>query len=256
MSVQQPLYDRMGESYAPTRRADPRIARAISAALGSARTVVNVGAGTGGYEPADREVLAVEPSAVMIRQCPPGAAPVIQASAEDLPLADASVDAALAVITDHHWADRAAGLREMRRVARRRVVVVNSDAGVATEFWLSREYLSSFIDLIPASYRVPGAWLRELEQVLGEVEVHALPVPHDCTDGFYQAYWRRPHAYLDPIIRGNISVFRLLPPADVDQAVERLRRDLETGVWQQRHSELLQATERDVGLRIVTRVLA
>ncbi len=243
-------YDRIGLGYSEHRRADSRIAAQIEAALGDARTVLNVGAGTGSYEPPGREVTAVEPSAEMIAQRPPGAAPVMQASAESLPLEDDSFDAAMAIISDHHWRDREAGLREMFRVARRRVLILNVEPSLAKDFWLTRDYLPGLINLIPEPYRRPGYWERELHELLGEVEAHVVPVPYDCTDGFYAAYWRRPHAYLDPRARNSISVFHALSQAEVGEAMERLRRDLDEGRWEERHRDLLAESEWDVGLRL------
>jgi SAM-dependent methyltransferase len=251
MGSRQALYDRIGSSYSASRATDQRIGAAIRSALGDAETVVNVGAGTGAYEPADLDVVAIEPSAVMIAQRPEGSARVLCASAEAIPLADNSVDAAMAVISDHHWSDRRQGLREMRRVARGRVVVVNTDPSLADAFWLTREYLRSFAELIPDRYRVPGYWERELDELLGKTAIEVLPVPHDCQDGFYQAYWRRPEAYLRREVRTNISAFRLLPQREVQEAVRRLATDLRTGAWLKRH-QLLSATDAlDVGLRIV-----
>jgi SAM-dependent methyltransferase len=251
MAERAPLYDRIGTTYATSRRADPRIAEALRAALGDAETVLNVGAGTGAYEPDDRDVIALEPSSVMIAQRPAGSARVIQGVAERIPLQDDSVDAAMAVISDHHWADRAAGLRELRRVARGRVIVLNSDPALAETFWMTRDYLPGFLDLIPRPYRDPGRWEHELERLLGPITVEPVPLPHDCRDGFYHAYWRRPHAYLDNEVRDNISVFRRLPSADVRDAVDRLRRDLADGTWEERHGGLRRRAELDLGLRIV-----
>jgi SAM-dependent methyltransferase len=250
MPPPEPVYDRIGGSYAATRREDPRIAAAIRAALGDARTVLNVGAGAGAYEPGDLDVVALEPSPVMTAQRRRGAT-VLRGSAERIPLADDSVDAAMAVLSDHHWADRAAGLRELRRVARRRVVLVNVDPALADRFWLTRDYLPAFHALIPPRYREAGAWERELRELLGPVSVEALAVPHDCADGFYNAYWRRPHAYLDPRVRANISVFHQLDPRDVRTAVDALRRDLAGGTWRRRHAGLLALPELDLGLRLV-----
>jgi ubiquinone/menaquinone biosynthesis C-methylase UbiE len=251
--VQAPLYDEIGRTYSTTRRPDPRIAARIRAALGDARTVVNVGAGTGAYEPDDLDdVLAVEPSAAMIAQRPAGSATVINATAERLPIGDDSFDAAMAIISDHHWDDREAGLRELRRVARRRVVLLNSDPGAASHFWLTRDYLPGFVELIDEPYREAGHWEAALRRVLGEIQIEIVPVAHDCTDGFYQAYWRRPEAYLDPQVRANISVFHRVPAADVARAVQRLRNDLHSGIWQRRNAELLTRRELDVGLRLVT----
>lgn len=250
------LYDVIGRSYSTTRRADPQIAAVIRAAIGDAATVANVGAGSGAYEPGDVNVIAIEPSAVMIAQRPAGSAPVLQASAEKLPLADDSVDVAMAVISDHHWTDRQEGLREMRRVARKRVVVLNADPGQMSVFWLTRDYIRAFADLVPSRHRKAGAWQRDLRDHLGQIDVAAVPVPHDCWDGFYQAYWRRPHAYLDPNVRANISVFQRVPATDVAPALGQLERDLATGAWRRRHADLLTRTQLDVGMRLVVANLA
>jgi SAM-dependent methyltransferase len=248
-----PLYDRIGRTYTTTRVSDPHLDAAIRAAIGQdVRTVVNVGAGTGAYEPLDLDVIAIEPSPTMTAQrVPRENVRVVEAVAERLPLADDSVDVALTVFSDHHWPDRAAGLRELARVAARRVVLVNSEPDAADAFWLTRDYLPAFHGLIPAPYRAqPGLWRRELRQRLGTdaITFTPLPVPHDCVDGFYAAYWRRPHAYLDPIVRDNISIFRLVEHAD---AIARLADDLDRGAWHARHEQLLQQETLDVGLRIV-----
>jgi SAM-dependent methyltransferase len=253
-----PLYDRIGSTYAATRVPDPRLDAAIRDAIsGDVRTLVNVGAGTGAYEPSDLDVVAVEPSAAMTAQrAPRENVRVVAAAAERLPLADGGVDVALTVLSDHHWPDRAAGLRELARVAARRVVLVNAEPDAADAFWLTREYLPAFHDLVPAPYRrQPGLWRRELRELLGTdaVAFTPLPVPHDCTDGFYAAYWRRPHAYLDPVVRDNISVFRRLAH---DDAIARLADDLDTGAWHARHEQLLQQETLDAGLRIVVAELS
>jgi SAM-dependent methyltransferase len=237
------LYDRIGRSYIATRGEDPRIAAAIRAALGDARTVLNVGAGTGSYEPRDRSVTAVEPSAVMRAQRPPWAAPCIDARAEALPFEDGSFDATMAVLSDHHWENRLAGLRELRRVGRR-AVVFQWDPGFAGAFWLARDYLPSF----PGPQRVSHADAAAALGVTGSVPV---PIPHDCRDGFLTAYWRRPEAYLDATVRANISVFALLPPAEVDAMVASLRAELESGEWERRNADLLERDELDLGYRIL-----
>lgn len=244
-------YDEWGHGYSAARRTDPRIAARVAEALGDARSVVNVGAGTGSYEPADLEVTAVEPSRTMLAQRPTGAAPAVQACAEALPFEDDSFDAAMAIVTDHHWSDRMAGMREMRRVARDRVLLLNADPARAESFWLSRDYLPGFAALIPAPYREEGHWLGELQNVLGPIDVQPVPVPHDCRDGFYQAFWRRPAAYLDRRVRDGTSVFQLLPEAEVDSAIRRLRGDLESGAWSIRYDHLRDVPELDVGLRLV-----
>jgi SAM-dependent methyltransferase len=245
------LYDDIGATYTASRVPDARLGARIMAALGDAASVANVGAGAGAYEPRDRHVVAVEPSAVMIAQRPETSATVVHACAEAIPLADDSVDVAMAINSDHHWSDRRQGLREMRRIARRRVVLVNSDPSQSDAFWLTREYLPGFKRLSPPRYGHAGVWEQELREVLGPVSVEVLPVPHDCTDGFYQAFWRRPEAYLRASVRNNISVFRRLPADEVDAAIDQLATDLENGAWSERHRALLRMDEVDVGLRLV-----
>jgi len=238
------LYDRIGVGYADYRRPDPRIADRIEAALGRARSVVNVGAGTGSYEPAERNVVAVEPSAEMVRQRPRSAAPAVRGAAERLPLRDGSVDAALAVLTIHHWTDWRRGLAEMRRVARERVVVLTWDAG-HPGFWLVQEYFPEIV----AADRESFPTLDAMAGVLGPIDVHPVPVPADCTDGFLGAYWRRPRMYLDEGVRGAISAFARVPHADASLA--RLRADLDDGSWEARHHDLLALPELDLGYRLV-----
>ena len=246
------LYDRIGRTYTATRRPDPRIAAAIWAALGDAHTVLNVGAGAGNYEPPDRELTALEPSEVMIAQRPHGAAPVVVGRAEELPFGDDAFDAVMAVLSDHHWSDRPRGLRELRRVARERIVLFNADPGEAGLFWLTTEYLPEFLELIPPRYLTPGTWEQELRAILGDIVMTPVPVPHNCMDGFYGAYWRRPEAYLQVDVRTGISVFAQLSSGAVDRAIEALSADLETGRWQERHRELLTMDELHLGYYVIT----
>jgi SAM-dependent methyltransferase len=250
--VMDVIYDTIGRSYRATRREEPRIAAAIVGALGDARSVVNVGAGAGSYEHSDRRVIAVEPSEVMIAQRPPGAAPVVRGRAEELPLEDDCCDAAMAILSIHHWDDRAAGLRELRRVARRRVVLFGIDPEAADGFWMTREYLPEVMSLVSGSGG-PTDWEKELGELLpGRLSVEAVPVPHNCRDGFYGAYWRRPRAFLDPVVRAGISVFSQVPEAAVAGALERLRADLDSGAWARRHADLLDLEELDLGYRVIT----
>ena len=237
------LYDAIGRDYRTYRRPDPRIAAAITRALDSAGTVVNVGAGAGSYEPADRDVVAVEPAWTMIRQRHAGRARVVQASATHLPFRDAAFAAALAVLTVHHWPDRARGLAELARVARR--VVIVTWVPDTSSFWLVDEYFPEIVALDRPLFPT----VRDFARVLGEVEVQPLPIPHDCLDGFLGAYWRRPDAYLDAGVRGAISTFAKI--ADVGAGVARLRRDLEDGSWVRRHGDLLTLSELDLGYRLV-----
>jgi SAM-dependent methyltransferase len=238
------LYDRIGAGYRNYRRPDPRIAAAIADALGPAPSVVNVGAGAGSYEPADRAVVAVEPSAAMIGQRGPASAPVVQASATDLPFASGAFAAALAVLTVHHWPARARGLAEMARVARERVVILTWDPATP-HFWLVDDYFPE----VWAIDRPIFPSMEEFGAALGAVEIRPVSIPHDCTDGFLGAYWRRPHAYLDPGVRGAMSTFAKV--RDVEPGLARLRRDLDDGTWTRRHGRLLAQDHLDLGYRLV-----
>jgi SAM-dependent methyltransferase len=214
--------------YAASRAEDPQIAAMVRAALGDAGSVVNIGAGTGSYEPSDVPVLAVEPSPLMIAQRPSEAAPVVEGVAEALPIADDAFDAALAALSTHHWDDVARGLGEMRRVARRRAVIFTCDP-VAHDFWLY-DYLPSA--LLSVWRRLPRL---EVYEALGPIRVLPVPVPRDCRDGFVAAWWARPDAYLDPVIRANISAFLHVPADELRAGLDRLRTDLLSGAWERRH---------------------
>ena len=242
------LYDSIGAAYAVTRRTEPRIAAQVWAALGDARTVLNVGAGAGSYEPSGRDVTAVEPSALMRAQRPAGAAPCVAATAESLPFEDQSFDAAMAIATIHHWPDPIAGLREMRRVARRVVVFTHdtSDAGWRRQFWLTRDYLPEVADLLAGR---PS--LTEQARAIG-ARMEPVLIPWDCADGFFEAYWRRPEAYLDEHVRRGISVWARVGPDAEQRAVRSLRDDLASGQWAERNRDLtdLEAAELDSRLLI------
>lgn len=241
-------YDTIGRGYATYRRPDPRIAATIRAALGDAKRVVNVGAGSGSYEPEDRFVVAVEPSSVMLAQRPPAAAPAVQGVAEALPLATDAVDGAMAVLTVHHWRDWRAGVAELRRVARGPVVVLTHDteALLVRGFWLVRDYL-------PELGEHMGTGMPDLEELcaLLDADARVLPVPADCVDGFLTSYWRRPERYLDPRARAAISTFHALRPERVEAAMEQLRADLDSGAWRERNAGLLERRAADFGYRLV-----
>lgn len=240
-----PVYDRIGERYATVRRTDPRIAGRIWAALGGARTVLNVGAGSGSYEPPGRRVVAVEPSIVMLAQRPSGTAPAVRAVAERLPFPDGTFDAAMGVLTVHHWTGRDRGLAEMRRVAGR-VVLFLRDPQRRPLWWLDHYF--------PATARLETARetpVAELARVLGPLDVIPVPIPGDCADGFNGAYWRRPRAVLDPAVWGPVSALSLIPPADRAAGMSRLRADLDSGAWERRWGHLLGLAELDLGYSVV-----
>lgn len=243
-------YDRIGRDYARFRREDPRLARRILRALGEARVVVNVGAGSGSYEPRDRHVIAIEPSEVMVSQRPPGLAPAIRSSAGALPLRDRSVDAAMAILTIHHWdEEQEQGVRELRRVARGEVVILTYDPEISGQMWLMAEYLPEVAELdrrIFPSLETLTGWLG------GTTQVETVEIPDDTPDWTLGSFWAHPERVLDPAARNATSGFARMPPAVVARVTEGVRRDLETGAWDRRHGHLRNLRSFDVGLRLLT----
>ncbi|MFF4319127.1 class I SAM-dependent methyltransferase [Streptomyces sp. NPDC001568] len=244
-----PVYDSIGVGYSSVRRPDPRWAGQVQAALGDARTVLNLGAGTGAYEPAGRLVVAVEPSLEMRVQRGPGAAPCVIGSAERLPFDDQSFDAVMAVLTVHHWSDLEAGIAELQRTAAR-FAIVTYDMDVQKEFWFTRDYVPEIAEA--ECSRVPS--MARLRDLLGPCEVTTLPVWHDFTDGFMTAFWRRPEAYLDAATRRACSAFALTDEQAVARGVRRLADDLESGAWHRRHADLVTRDHIDAGFRLITGV--
>ena len=236
-------YDVIGINYAELRKPDRRIARVIESALGSAQSVLNVGAGTGSYEPIDRCVIAVDPSGEMIRKRGPAAAKAIEASADDLPFDDKSFDASMAILTIHHWPDKAAGLREMRRVTRGRIVLLTHDPA-------HRPWLTDYLPELAALDERQMPTISDYERWLGFAQITPVMVPHDCSDGFLYAYWRRPAAYLDAHVRSGSSSFWAIGNA-AEAGLQDLRRDIETGEWERRYAKLLDLDEYDAGYRLV-----
>ncbi len=246
LSHMEQAYDRIGVGYAARRRPDPRIASMIERALGDARSIVSVGAGTGSYEPAGaRLVTAVEPSTVMISQRPPGSAPVVRAVAENLPFRANAFDAALAVLTVHHWSDVHFGLEEMRRVAHRHVILT-FDPEAHSRHWLV-DYVPELKAIFAASPPV-----EELARLIGARSVKVILLRHDTPDGMTVAYWRLPHAYLDPSIRAAGSAFHQVEPDALRRGLDRLEKDLASGEWQARYGHLMALEEMDVGMRLLT----
>lgn len=249
--MSEAAYDRIGLGYSAVRRPEPKIATRLEAALGDAISVLNVGAGTGSYEPRDREVTAVEPSQEMIAQRRLGAAPVIKAVAESLPFDEGSFDAAMAIITVHHWSDRRSGLAEMVRVARQRVVVLTFDPTSAEELWL--------LDYFPGALEYHAKAMppiAELSAALPNASVETIPVPSGCADGFFIGIWDRPEMHLDADVRRASSCWHQMPTAEIESGLARLSADLESGRWDERNGHLRELSELDVGLRLVTAELA
>jgi len=249
-------YDEIGHGYAALRREDPRIAARLHAALGDARTVVNVGAGAGSYEPRDRHVTAIEPSAVMAAQRPRDRPPAILASAGRLPLADDAVDAAMAVLTVHHWdGEQEAGVRELRRVARGPVAIVTVDPEVSGRMWLMRDHLLEVAELDRRIFPSPAqlaAWLGDAAADGGaEVRIEAVEVPRDTPDGTLLAFWAHPERVLDAAARAATSGFARMPPVVVERVVAEVERDLADGTWEARNGHLRALDAYDAGLRLV-----
>ncbi|MFO0578631.1 MAG: methyltransferase domain-containing protein [Polyangia bacterium] len=244
-----PRYDRIGEGYARTRREDPRLAAHIHSALGSARTVVNVGAGAGSYEPRDRYVLAIEPSDVMAAQRPRELAPALRASADQLPLRDGAVDAAMAVLTVHHW-DQAQerGVRELRRVARGPVVILTCDPEVSGAMWLMADYLHEVAELDRRIFPSPE---RLAQWLGGRTQVEVVPIPRDTCDWTLMSFWAHPKRVLDAAARSGTSGFARMPAAVTERVVAAVRRDLADGTWDARHGHLRRLESYDAGLRLV-----
>jgi SAM-dependent methyltransferase len=241
-------YEKHGAGYGNRRRTEPRIAAYVHAALGDARTVLNVGAGAGAYEPADREVTAVEPSASMRAQRGPGLAHAVDATAEALPFPDGSFDAAMAMVTVHQWPDPDAGLRELRRVSRGPVVVMTFDGAAQDRFWLG-EYVPELFAV--EARRYPA--IEHIREVLGGTStVTEVPVPIDCVDGFTEAFYARPERFLDPDVRASQSAWGFVEPDAIARGVAKLRADLESGAWADRFGSCLRQPEFVGSLRLVT----
>jgi SAM-dependent methyltransferase len=242
-------YNTIGADYSATRREDPRIAALILESLGDARTVVNVGAGAGSYEPRDREVIPIEPSEVMIAQRDPSLPQAVRSGAYPLPLGDRSVDAAMAILTVHHWdEDRERGVREMRRVARGPVVILTFDAEVSARMWLIADYIPGIAELDRRTCPPPetlAGWLG------GEVEIREVPIHRDTPDWSLGSFWAHPERVLDARARRATSGFARMPPEVVDGVVEAVGRDLHDGTWDARHGHLRDLDEYDAGLRLV-----
>jgi SAM-dependent methyltransferase len=238
------LYDNIGCTYSGRRQSDPRIAMAIEHALGDCVSVLNVGAGAGSYEPSSRTVFAVEPSRTMIAQRPPGSAPVVQACAEALPFRGGSFDAVLGLLTVHHWKDQAKGFSECARVARSRVIFLSNDFDVCARFWLF-DYIPELI--LADRHIFPG--LERFAEAFGSIEIAPVPIPADCRDGFLCAYWKRPRAYLDPLVRASISTFSKI--GNIDSQLARLEKDIESGAWEERYAGLQHLDTLDLGYRLL-----
>ena len=233
------FYDTIGLNYSNLRKPDPRIAALLESKLGDAQTIVNIGAGTGSYEPKNKHVIAVEPSSIMIAQRPTNSAPVTQCSAEDLPFSDNQFDLSLAILTIHHWQDQLQGLNEMKRVSKRQLIFTWNPLNPG--FWLTQNYFPEILSIDKSIF----PRLSSIEKVLGSLNVHPVPIPADCSDGFGCAYWNRPEAYLSDKVRLAISTFNKINK--VEEGVTQLRQDIKNGTWDRNYGHLRQLEEFDLG---------
>lgn len=241
-------YDTIGHGYAQTRQEERVIRDHLHAALGDARTVVNVGAGAGSYEPRDRHVVAIEPSDVMAAQRPTELAPAICAEAGHLPLRDQSVDAAMAILSLHHWDNCERGIRELRRVARGPVILLTYDADVSGRMWLTSDYMPETAELDRRTFPPP----QQLNEWLGGACcIESVPIPRDCADWMLGSFWAHPERVLNSQARAGTSGFARLDPQIVSRVVSEVKRDLESGVWDERHGHLRQLDRFDAGLRLI-----
>ncbi|PZQ62208.1 MAG: SAM-dependent methyltransferase [Phenylobacterium zucineum] len=240
-------YDTHGHGYATIRRPDPRIEAMAHAALGDARTVLNVGAGAGSYEPSDRHVIAIEPSSAMRAQRGPGRVPAIAGFAEALPLDDDAVDAAMAMMTVHQWSDLDRGLAELRRVARGAVVCLVGDGDRLPRYWLN-DYAPGLIAAEQKRYPAVG---HVAARIGGRAEIIDVPIHLDCTDGFTEAFYGRPERLLDPAVRAAQSSWRFMPDGEEARFVERLSADLASGRWDDRHGHLRTQLTFESSMRLI-----
>jgi SAM-dependent methyltransferase len=239
------VYEAIGHGYNKRRTPDPRIALKIRAAIGDVRTLVNVGAGSGAYEPTDLEITAVEPSTVMIAQRR-GLATVVQARAEELPFDDNQFDCSMAILSVHHWQDAERGLSEMKRVSRRQVVFT-FDPALQGLLWLVSDYVPEIVEF----EKLRAMTVPDIASCLNTTNVQSVPIPHDCTDGFQAAYWRRPAEYLNADVQSTISTLAQLPREVIDRAIRRLETELASGDWHRKYSHLLGLDEVDFGYRLI-----
>ena len=239
------IYEEIGGSYTATRREDSRIGAQIWDAIGDGRSVVNVGAGTGSYEPTGCDVIAVEPSSTMLSQRSPQSSPAVRAVAERLPFDDDTFDVAMAVLTIHHWTDPIVGLRELRRVSGRQVIFYFEPLRTHS-FW-GLEYFPEAAQ-VASEHDAPGE--ETLAKALDLSEIRPVLVPADCRDGFGVAFWARPEAYTDPVVQAGMSWLALLPDQDRARGTARLADDLATGEWDRRYGHLRQQDTYDGGYRI------
>lgn len=237
------LYDTIGLNYSSQRQPDPRIAKRINDALGDAEAVLNVGAGTGAYEPTNRQVTALEPSAEMISQRQENTTTLIQGFAEDLPFDNNSFDASMAILTIHHWSNQAKGMAELKRVTKGQTVFLTVDPVFET-FWLA-DYFPALRGLDAKT--MPS--LKTFEHWFHTVEIFPVPIPHDCVDGFLASHWRRPAAYLNAQVRAATSPFHMI--GDLTEGLSKLEADLKDGTWEKRYAPLLQLDALDCGYRLI-----
>lgn len=241
------VYNKIGMDYAQKRQSDPRLAALIHAQIPGLNSVLNVGAGAGSYEPENKNLIALEPSWRMIGQRPEGAAPCVCAVAEHLPFPDNSFEAGLALLTVHHWANMERGLDELQRVISKRLVIHTWDPAATEHYWLINDYIPELLELDAARFMK----IEDLIAKFNTARLITVPIPDDCTDGFLGAYWARPQAYFDPVVKSGISSFQQISQSALDRGLSRLKTDLDNGLWLRRYAELAHKKKIDLGYRLI-----
>ena len=241
--MRQAIYNKIGKSYSEYRAPDPHIAGIINQSLGNAKRIINVGAGSGSYEPGHLNVTAVEPSSVMISQRPAHAAEAVQGRAEHLPFKDKTFDAAMAILTIHHWEDLDQGLSELKRVAKK-VIIVTWDPSFEG-FWMTNDYFPEILSYDKGRFPAFG----RIANLMGAIKITNIPVPANCIDGFASAYWQRQEAILMKPVRDATSAFNKIP--DLNQKLARLKQDISSGIWAEKYGYLLNKNEMDLGFRLL-----
>jgi SAM-dependent methyltransferase len=239
------IYDEIGINYSVTRCTDPEIAKQLYSELDAAIRIVNIGAGTGSYEPENMQLVAVEPSAEMISQRKTGSYPVEKAFAEKLPFENSSFSHAMTVLSMHHWENRPLAFSEINRVATEKFVAITWDPE-SEPFWLTRDYFPEIYEMDKRIF--PG--LEELNDHFDEVQVNPLKIPGDCKDGLFAAFWKRPEAYLSSRVRQSTSPFSKVK--NLSEGLHRLEEDLASGLWAKNNHAILDSSSLDVGYRVIS----
>jgi SAM-dependent methyltransferase len=250
MEIKDPAYnyDKLGQKYSVKRQTEPAIFSYIVKALGDAATVLNVGAGTGSYEPTDRYVIAVEPSLVMRSQRESNNKnPAVIAFADNLPFDDNSFEASTAFVTVHHWSDIHKGLHELRRVTKNQVIIMTFDPEALDDFW-NAIYFPELIEAEKKRYPSIDFITTALG---GTCEVQKIPIPFDCADGFQEAFYGRPEAFLDKQVRQSQSAWGFISPEVEEKYIKDFAEELASGEWDKKYGHYRTQPSFTCALRLI-----